>query len=431
MADLEQLYAQLASGESPTLQPHEQVLLLSRAERAARSASVDERMGGLRAAATLGGRDGWTVVVAYARDSAVVVRRFALDLAVGAKADGLAVMRELVNDPDEKIAVEALRRLTVAADKAVTTKARTLLVSSSARVRAAALLLLGNVAGPVVRREVGGLMNDPDPEVRRNAIEAIARIENRLARRAAGVWWDPAALAELEAEIATAQANYQAAHDAEATRASRADSHAGADLPVPKALPGPDDGRAGLPRPPPPSALPPPSSPISASRGPTPVEAAEQLRRFARATADERASMIPDLQKTGDLVLAAAQRLRLPGTDPELGRGAALAARHLEITSWASSIRRMLSDPDAGVRAEAAEAMGSVGRGMAIMTALAAVLTDRDPLVRAAAVRGLGALGKTLSRPDLVRQRLLLLQNDASTDVQQARDLVLAALDKA
>lgn len=442
MADLDQLYAQLASGEAgPALQAHEVVLMLGRAERAARSTSVDERMGGLRVAATIGGRDAWTVVGLYTRDPAVVVRRFAFDLAVGAHQDGLPVIREAAADPDEKIAVEALRRLTIAVDRAATSRARALLASSSARIRAAAVVLLGHVAGPVVRREIGALTHDPDPEVRRQATLAIERVDGRFPRRAPATWWENSAIAELETELAQAPGlpgpapipSDPAPQRLLPDNGPRAqdDEPARTDSPPLDPLRAPPQAAAPPivpPRPPPPASAPPPISAATGPRAPSPVEAAELLRKFARATDDERATLVDELRRCGDLVLAAAQRLRLPGTDPDLGRGAALAARYLDLSSWTSSLRRMLSDPDAGVRAESATTMGSLGRGMAVMTALAALLADRDAAVRASAVRAVGMLGKTLARPDLVRSRLTNVAHDASDDVRRARDEVLASL---
>jgi HEAT repeat protein len=443
MADLDQLYEQLASGEAtPPLQAHEVNMMLGRAERAARGDAVDDRMRGLRVAATIGGRDAWTVVGLYTRDPAVVVRRFAFELAVGAHQDGITVIREAAGDPDEKIAVEALRRLTIAVDKAATSRARALLASSSARVRAAAVVLLGHVAGPVVRREIGALTHDPDPEVRRHAALAIERIEGRFARRSPGVWWDAGAVAELETELApTPQLTGPAPTIPTPTKPAAPPPVAPPqltgptpDLPVAQTPAVPNDAPRTSPAPSAPPIAPPPPAPprhdavATAAKPITSVEAAEMLRRFARSSADARGPLVEELQKTGELVLAAAQRLRLPGTDPDLGRGAAMAARYLNLQSWASSLRRMLSDPDAGVRAEAAETMGAIGRGMAVMTALAALLADRDPRVRTAAVFAVGTLGRTLSRPDLVRTRLTAVAHDSSEDVRNAREDVLKAL---
>lgn len=412
MADLDQAYAQLATGTMPTgLQPHEVGMLLSRAERAQRSEAIDDRMGGLRAAATIGGREALVIVASYLKDPALVVRRYVVELAVAAQKEGLPVLRDAVTDVDERLAVEALNLLTVAVDKASTARARQLLASPSAKVRAAALMLLGHVAGPVVKREVAALQSDPDPEVKRVAAEALDRMDGRLPRRAASDWWLPGATASLEGPRNPAITDVSRRESVPALTEGAPIPAAPAAVPPP---PTPALPPARLP------AAPPPPTGATSGKTPTPIEAAELLRRFARADEAQRTAMLADLRRAGEFVLAAAQRLRVPGTDPDLGRGSALAARYLDIPAWGAHIRRLLTDPDAGVRAEAAEAMGTVGRGPAIVTSIAALCSDRDPRVRAAAVRGLGVLARTLGRTDIVAPRLAALADDADPDVKRA-----------
>jgi HEAT repeat protein len=90
----------------------------------------------------------------------------------------------------------------------------------------------------------------------------------------------------------------------------------------------------------------------------------------------------------------------------------------------------LLADPDAGVRACAAEALGAVPQA-GLLTTLQKLLTDSDPIVRSSASVSLARGCRATGRRDLARNWLASLHADADERVRSAvaaaRDLLDAA----
>src|SRR5262249_43846302 len=87
-----------------------------------------------------------------------------------------------------------------------------------------------------------------------------------------------------------------------------------------------------------------------------------------------------------------ALRTFLRAPEPEVRGGAVAALRGLKATAAGAALCQALTaDPDAGVRLEAAQALGARRMTAAALTAHACVLrTDSSPGVRLAALRNLG-----------------------------------------
>jgi HEAT repeat protein len=381
MPDLEETYAALAQGGSAaTLAPHEGALLLGRAERAARASTVQERLDGLRVAAALGGRDGLKAVTNFQRDAELEVRRTAFEIGLNAREDGLPILREAIADPDPALAIEALRRLALAADKAATTRARSALGSAEGAVRAAAAELLGQVAGPAVRTELRALTQDPELAVRAAATDALDRIEGRRERTPPQPWWGSLVAA------------------------------ASPTAPVAVTPPVSTNG--------PPPASPPPTDDRVAA-------AARALRALGSAEpASDRT--IAALREIAPDALAAVMRDVQWSKEAEIARGFAIAARWLEREDWVATVRRLLSDVNPAVRAAAAEAFGVLGRGLAALRPLESLLRDDSPAVRVAAARAIAHLAEALGRPELTKPRVASLENDPHETVRAAVNGLLA-----
>jgi HEAT repeat protein len=371
MPDPDVVYATLAAGGSaPPLSAQEQFLVLARAERAAGGASPDERLAGLRVAETLGGREGLRIVGLFGKDPDRVVRRAALDAALRARDEGLPILREAILDADTGLAVEALRRLTLAGDKASTSRARTALRAPSGVVRAAAAGLLGQVAGSAVRPELLGLAVDTDPAVRAAAEQALAQVEGRADRPPPSAWWEPLP----EVAIST---------DSEPKKAT--------EVPAP--------------------------SPESAS---TSLTEALALLRCAGTEDPPSEPLLSSLRGMDPATLLAAGQEYKAGSDTALGRGFAHAARMLERTEWSSTLRRLTVDSDPSVQAAAVAALGGLGRGLAALHLLEPFLRHEVPLVRKAAAQGLDAVCTRLGRRELLLERLRPLTEDSDPQVRSA-----------
>ena len=164
---VQEVYDALAGGGADV--PEDEALvdaLLDKVFEARRSRDVKVRMAALHVAEAIGQRSGLDFVETFMQDPAIEVRRYAFNLGIAAKQEGLRIIREAAADPDPGLALEALRLLTVAADRSSTTRARVLLSHDDPRVRAAAIRLLGHVAGPAVRRQLEVQATHPDPAVR-------------------------------------------------------------------------------------------------------------------------------------------------------------------------------------------------------------------------------------------------------------------------
>lgn len=118
MENLDEVYAALARGDGEVPRDRKVIdALLDRVFEARRSDRVSDRLAALRVAQALGERAGLDLVETFMQDPAIEVRRYAFNLGLAARADGLRIIREAAADPAPELALEALRLLTVAADR--------------------------------------------------------------------------------------------------------------------------------------------------------------------------------------------------------------------------------------------------------------------------------------------------------------------------
>jgi HEAT repeat protein len=378
-AEIDELWAKIARGDAiGSLQPHQEVALLSRAERAAKAAEVADRRVGLRIADTVGGRDRLAVMACYLADPDVSVRRDLFERACAARADGIGLLRDLAADPDLSLALEVLALLRTAVDKGATRKLRGLLTSPHAAVRAAAVDLLGHVAGKTVTPDIEPLLSDADPAVSSAARTALDRIAGKLPKDEPKPWYpEQTALAPVSDEPVKPRKKIE----------------------VPGRAPAPDKAAA--------EAL---------------------LRRLGESEPDTRRGLDDALQQLGEPALTAAMHGWRPGSDPALGRGIAWCAEQQSFSHWTSTLRRQLTDPAAGVREAAVASLSRIGAGMSVVQAVAARLADPEARVRIAAIDAVCRLCQDLGRPEIARQRLDALKSDADAAVQAARAAALTAL---
>lgn len=133
------------------------------------------------------------------RDPILAFRRGVYERALVAPEDGLVWLRTLAQDPDEQLALDAISKLTLAVDNRSLVPMRQLLSSTSAPLRAAAVGLLGNIAGKGQISTVKTLLDDPDPEVK----EAAALAMDRITGEAPKLTWSQWCLAENAPEPAS------------------------------------------------------------------------------------------------------------------------------------------------------------------------------------------------------------------------------------
>lgn len=369
MQEIDDLWSRVVAGDVPAqFQPHEERALITRVERAVHAEVAADRIAAMRVALAIGGREAIGALVRFARDPDLTVRRALFEHAFALRDDGLTIFRELAGDPDLDLALAALGLLRRAVDRAATGRLRVLLTSPMAPVRAAAVELLGHVGGPTVKTEVEKRLGDDDDAVRREAEAALARIAGKLPRAVPERWYpEPTALAPTEPAAPRKK------------------------ILVPGRKPPPDRAAA--------EAL---------------------LRRLGAASPADRPAFLDELIACGAPALGAAA-LAFRGGDPELGRGIAFAAALQDLGAWATVLRRNLGDPAAGVREASAQALGQIGKGAALVPALAPLLTDPEARVRVAAIDAMAALCGRLGRPELLRQRLAAVEKDADEGVQAAR----------
>lgn len=405
--------------------------LLDRVFEARQSSKVEDRLAALRVAHALVDHSGLDLIETFVDDDAVEVRRFAFNLGVAAKHKGLRIIRDTAGDPEPELALEALRLLTIAVDKPATTRARNLLQSDEPRVRAAAVRLLGHIAGPAVKRDLDELADDPDPRVRQAVDEATRRVLGEIPRNEPGTWWDdPADVPRLTPATETLAPEAltptdtidpdRVGHDKdplESTWGPEVDSDEPLWEPqVPPETEGPiepqpewdADSWVELPE-------------------PLPSQAYGLLRLLGMVAPDDREAILGALHGADPHAVVQNVERHRPGKDPARGRGIALAAAAFGKKSWMGTIRRLLKDPEPAVRAAAVQAMGALG-GPSTLTAISGLLEDPSPRVREAAVRTLGEACATWNLLDILPQWLARVADDPAEGVQQARDDVLVAI---
>jgi len=446
MSKRDEVYDTLArgGGEVPT-DPELVDALVDRVFDARRSRDVAERMAALRVADALGNRAGLDVIETFMQDPAPEIRRYAFNLGIAARQEGLRIIREAAADPDPMIALEALRLLTIAADRSSTTRARTLLDSPNPGVRAAAIRLLGHVAGPAVKRQLEVLEEDPSEAVRAAVHEALLRIGGGLPRNEPGTWWDEPPLAPppdpvLDADtpfhpddsLAPASFSPDDTLDPDKLAAAKSpnDSTWGPEIDreEPQWEPVLPEG-ADLPSrmEPGPPWIPGQVTPLPPT---LPADAYGLLHLLGMVDPSDRAEVVDALRAADGGALLENVHAHRPGRNPARGRGIALAAMALHKTAWLGKVRRLLSDPEPLVRSAAAEAVAALG-GPSTLTQISGLLQDPDAHVRATAVRALGDACKRWDMLSILPQWLDQAVGDSDPAVRDARDEVLRALPRA
>ena len=308
-------------------------LVLSAA--AAPTKAPAERIEQLKAIAA-SGQKGAPALVAALKDPQAQVRVAALELLATVK--GRAAVPDiapLVLDREDPVAIRAVGALFELGGDGSTAPLRKALHSPSARVRTETASLAGDARDVRFVKDLGALLSDELPGVRRTAVEAL---------RALG---DPATFPFLMA--ATGDAKAAIAESAVAGLENLKD---------PRAL-------------------------------------ARITQLSGAVSAEVRAAVAHAIPSLGGLELYATVFLQL-AQDPDTGvrRAAATGLRDAPAPEAVSSLVKLVADPDAGVRRLAVQALREQ-KGPASTTALAAALVDPDENVRASAVLALGTRAAT------------------------------------
>jgi HEAT repeat protein len=446
MSELDEVFEALAKGggEVPA-DPGLVDALVDRVFDARRSEDMTERMAALRVADALGSRAGLDIIETFMQDPAVEIRRYAFNLGIAARQEGLRIIREAAADPDPVIALEALRLLSIAADRSATTRARTLLDAENPAVRASAIRLLGHIAGPAVRRELELLSDDHSEAVRAAVHEALLRISGELPRNEPGTWWDEPPLAPVPDPVLEADAPFPEdtlspdpspatlspddTLDPDKVSAAKSPNDStwgpevdreepqwepvlpeGADIP-PRIEPGPPWS--------PGEVIPLPET--------LPADAYGLLRLLGTVDPADHETVIEALRLADPSAVLENVHAHRAGRNPARGRGIAIAALVLRKTAWLGKVRRLVADPEPLVRAVAARTVASLG-GPSTLTQISGLLQDEDAQVRATAVRALGEACQRWDMLSILPQWLDQVASDEDPTVLDARDEVLRAM---
>ncbi|MFK7926911.1 MAG: HEAT repeat domain-containing protein [Myxococcota bacterium] len=433
MSAVLQTWSGLVDGtEEPPSNPHIRKQLLVYARNQASVESEADRLNALKVLRRLGGLDSLSTAVAFVEDPSLDVRQRLLKMATEAASDGVPVLRRMASDPDPMIAVEVIDRLIELKDRAATKRMRTLLQARHPRVRARAAVFLGLMAGPsmapFLQRHV-----DDDDDVDSIVQWAIARIDGATEDPppAPGEPWTGAATrtkaAKPEAPKPPALPGpppESSAVPSSAPQAAPAPGHAQTPSPptrrTTKMVPAPkadSDVGSGSPTDAP-KAVVPTGSPAS-----TVDEVVAVFR--ALAAGGDRASLVQTIAASDERAVSEAFRSRRPGGDPAASIGAAKAAEDLGLGRWLSPIRRLAGDPDPGVRAAAASAMGALCTPV-VYRNLEALVRDNVPEVQSAALAAI-AVAATKLRYESQASRLIQALPD--TEVEALTDARKTALD--
>ncbi len=413
--DLDQIYDELARGttEPVDLSWTRRKLQLMALERA-KSGTPQQRLGALRVAAVLGRRDGIAIVRELVRDPDPAVRTMAFRQAVEAHEQGLVAIRDAAGGADPAIAAEALDHLILWVDQAGLATARRALASADPSVRERAVRLLGHVGGPAVRVDLARLEADPVPAVREAVTEALGRLSGTIPRGQRTSWWtedgatvavDPAAPVGLAPPTPAWAADAAPVVPTPVEETTAAVPWRRVEVPEPPPEPPPWDGRtAALP-----AELPTETRALARLLGmvaPADRGAVLEALRTGPARAAEWSALL-------HAHLSARVSKDAAPTDPALAIGLLLAARLHGGPGHATPIRALLKDPRPPVRAAAVEALGALGTA-AIVPTLGGLLADPEIPVKVAAVEAIAEVGRRTGRADLVRDVLGRARGDAS-----------------
>ncbi len=444
-------FDELARGEDPGDLTGMQRKLLYACFDAAGDADPDRRLDALRVAGNLDVEDQMRVVDPLIRDADDRVRRYAFNLACAAKKLGIEPLRSAVNGTDTELAVDALGLLVTQGDRATTMHARNWLRHDDPRIRAGAAMLLGNVAGPAMAVHLGRVAEtDPVKAVRVIATEAVGRCTGEIPKADPQDFWEvgPADLAidvsEADDEKQKKPPTLPPRHENLATiyPEDMLDEETGESDPPPvRRKVSDNDERALVPSTDPED---PAASPAEEVREPEPrdwrepaslpsalpTEATALLKLYGIVKPEDRGTVLAAFEKLDGGARSGALSGWTPGADENLGRGIALAVKGVGSKTHASMLRVMLREPAAGVRAGAAEAIGSTGT-LSMIPQLSDLLSDDDPDVRIAAIQGLAELLTRKERFAMLKDRLAPCTNDDDERVKKAAEDALAEASKA
>lgn len=407
----------------------------------------EERLKALKVASHFTSDDCLRLVDPMINDSDERVRRYAFNLAVAAKADGITALKTCVAGRDPALAAEALGLLITQVDITSSLHARQWLHSDDPVIRAGSAMLLGHIAGPAMSVHLGRMaQNDPVYGVRVIAAESAKRCAGELPKNPSRNFWEAGATPIVLMDEPLAP------EPKPATPVPAPPRRSTAGLPPPPQLdsqrlptlyPDGADRDDPVPTPPAPTHTLVPSTPADAAesvrdtprdwRNPAalpstlPNEPTALLKLMGMVSTDDRGRVHAVFAGLPDNERNTALRRWSPGADAAIGRGTAIMLAALEQNRSASMLRHMLTDSDPGVRAGAAEAVGAIG-SLSMIPPLSNLLNDDDPDVRVAAVQGLAALLTRTERFAMLRERLEPMTGDQHTAVMQAAKTALAAL---
>lgn len=392
------------------------------------------RLGALRVGAHLDVDDRMRLVDALIVDPEPRVRNYAFNLAIEAHEKGLPALKTAVEGPDAELAIEALGMLITQAARTDGLVARKWLSHDDARIRAGAAMLLGNISGRSLSVPLRKLAeSDPEPMVRTVAAQAVRRVMGEEDKVPPQDFWEagPTPIPTVEAAPAASPPppapKPAAAPPAAAPPPAAAAPPAAPTEPAPVASPtdtavvpsgegveqvneAPRDWR----RP----------SPLPAS---LPGETRAMLKLLGMVAPADRAALVEKIASADESARNSLLRGWRSGGDAALGRGIALAVGELELNTFAVQLRSLLRDPEPGVRAGAAEAVGRVG-APSLIPPLDALLHDDDVDVRLAAIRGMTGLLTRSNRFEMLRDKISPLCDEEDARVKQAAEAALASI---
>ena len=332
MDSINALYDQVAAGQaSPPQEYNAFKRMLSRARHAARKGSTEDQLAGIEVIQAIGGHWAMSALREFLQLPEAAVRRRALKAAVAEGEGGLLIIRDLAEDADVELALEALCYLRRIVDRGTTGRARRLLQADDPRIRQAAVELLGHIGGPGMAIPAGRLIQDEDAGVKAAATEAYSRLNGELPQDKPDPWWhQPATVPWTPREIVT----------------------------LPKILP--EDPR-------------------------------ELLALIGSVAAADRAAVLTRFTAMADRDLRATIRMARVDGPAAVSVGACVVVQLLSRDDQVVPIRRLLPDKSPDVRLACANALAVIGKPSVIM-GLRDLLTDPYPEVRCAGITALHAL---------------------------------------
>ena len=139
------------------------------------------------------------------------------------------------------------------------------------------------------------------------------------------------------------------------------------------------------------------------------------VKAIGDSSADVRVAVLGALQRLNDPAGVTAIQTALGDGDPRVRKTAIEAGLHTAGFSDAARVATLLSDPDAVIRAKAADALGAFKAKGSVAALAALTRTDSDEETRIAAVNALGELGDAAGR-----SAVEAANNDASSRVRDA-----------